>query len=168
MNRREYFLFPDVAHAKRAVEDLKEAGISSDAMHVMAKSGIDLGSLPKASEKQRKDICCTVENILWNGNFALFGLGLIGFAISLWLLSATWTLVFAAIMLFTFLVGGRFASVVPRVHLNEFKDALSHGEILLAVDLPKDEVHVIDQLIGRQHPEAVRGGVSWTLPALEH
>ena len=157
MNRRQYFLFPDVAQAKCAVEDLKEAGISSRAMHAVAKNGIDLDPLPRASEKQRKDICCTIENILWRGNFALFGIGLLGFVYSLWLPSTVSALIFFTIMLVSFFVGERFATVVPRVHLNEFKDALSHGEILLAVDMPKDKVPEIDNMMGRRSKLDVSG-----------
>ncbi len=69
-------------------------------------------------------------------------------------------------MVVTFLAGERFAATVPNVHLSEFRDALRHGEIVLAVDLPKDRLHPIDRRLISRHPEAVRGGVSWTFPAL--
>ena len=167
MLRRQYFLFPDVAKAKCAVEDLKEAGIPPTAMHALANSNIDLDPLPRAGERQPRDICCTVEKILCRAYYLVFTVGLIGLIYSLWLPSTVWAIVFTTIMMVSFVFGERYARIIPRAHLNEFKDALSYGEILLAIDLPKEKVHSISQMMSRQHPDAVRGGSSWTLPILE-
>ena len=52
---------------------------------------------------------------------------------------------------------------VPDVHLTEFTDALSHGEILLMVDVPASRVAEIEDFVHHRYPEAVVGGVSWTV-----
>ena len=54
---------------------------------------------------------------------------------------------------------------VPDVHLTEFTDALSHGEVLLMVDVPVDRVAEIEKAVHHRHPEAVVGGVSWAVDA---
>jgi hypothetical protein len=52
---------------------------------------------------------------------------------------------------------------VPHCHLNQMKVPLQHGEVVLLIDLPKNRVHEITQLVERHHPEAGLGGVGWTL-----
>ncbi len=59
----------------------------------------------------------------------------------------------------------RGALKVPDVHLTEFTDALSHGEVLLMVDVPSRRVAEIENFIYHRFPEAVVGGVGWTLDA---
>jgi hypothetical protein len=69
-------------------------------------------------------------------------------------------------------IGGRhvkkiilFAVHVPDVHLTEFTDAVSHGEILLMVDVPSKRVTEIGGVVRRNYPEAVAGGVSLSVDA---
>ena len=50
-------------------------------------------------------------------------------------------------------------------HLDEFRDAMAHGEILLMVDVPEQQVADIENLVHHHHPEATVGGVSWGTPA---
>ncbi len=49
MHRRLYFLFPEVEHARRVVEELEQAGVDNDHIHAMARPEIDLSSLPRAT-----------------------------------------------------------------------------------------------------------------------
>jgi pheromone shutdown protein TraB len=51
---------------------------------------------------------------------------------------------------------------MPMVHLDEFHDALRHGELLLMVDVSRDCVEDVEELMRRRHPEAVTGGSVWT------
>jgi len=69
-------------------------------------------------------------------------------------------------MAVNFLVGVRFVRL-PNAHLNELKDALAHGEILLMVDVSEDRVAVVEKLIHNHHPEAAVGGVSPGTPAFD-
>ena len=50
MKRRLYFLLPDTGHARAVANDLKVFSIKTDAMHVLAKPGVDLSGLPVGGE----------------------------------------------------------------------------------------------------------------------
>lgn len=56
MYKRLYFLSPDANHAQTVVNELVEFDINRDHMHTMAKHGVDLGDLPRASLRQRRDM----------------------------------------------------------------------------------------------------------------
>lgn len=51
---------------------------------------------------------------------------------------------------------------MPTTHLDEFHEALRHGELLLMVDVSRDCVEDVEELMRRRHPEAVNGGSGWT------
>jgi hypothetical protein len=142
MKRRLYFLFPDVEKARRVVEDLTRAGIDQMHMHALAKEGVALPGLPGATSLQRADWGRRIERMLWGGNLTVFA------------------------MLATFAAGATFAPKVPNVHLEEFRDALAHGEVLLMVDVPRARVAEVEEQVHRHHPEATVGGVGWAADAL--
>ena len=166
MTRRLYFLFPKVEHARRVVEELKQAGIDKAHVHAMARADIDISSLPVATPQQKNDKVWFVERLFWNGNLAVFGLALIGLLISLYWGFSVWSGLAIVVLLVTFIAGERFAVKVPHAHLNEVKGALAHGEILLMVDIPKQRITEVNDLVYRRHPEGGFGGVGWTIEAL--
>ena len=81
------------------------------------------------------------------------------------LLTQLYTLAFASfiVMVVTFVLGDLFATFMPRVHLREFEDALSHGEVLLMIDVPSQQVAEIEARVLHHHPAAIPGGASWTI-----
>ena len=166
MLRRLFFLFPDTAHAERTVDDLVQRGVKRRYIHAIGE-GVDLGSLPEATERQKKDIKFRLEWFIWNTNLVLFTVALTVMIASLVIGSALWAAISLLVMLLTFVGGEQFAVKVPDVHLTEFADALSHGEVLLMLDVPVSRVAEIEDLVHRRHPEAVVGGVSWTIDALK-
>jgi hypothetical protein len=167
MKRRLYFLLPDTGHTRAVVNDLKVFGINTDAMHTLAKPGVDLSSLPVATGRQRRDSSARLETILWDGNLAIFFIALAALiTIAYMQLGWFWLLLPAAVMLVTFVSGVVFTSQVPNVHLSEFRDAMRHGEILLMVDVPVWRVERVGALVHKHHPEAVVGGVGWYIDAL--
>jgi hypothetical protein len=167
MKRRLYFLLPDAAHARAVVNELMASGIRYNAMHVVAKPGLETGDLPVATSRQREDIGGRLETAVWDGNLALFFAALLALA-GLFLLEVhwTWLLVPVAVMLATFTAGLVFTARIPNVHLSEFTDAIHHGELLLMVDVPVWQVSYVESLVHRHHPEAVAGGVGWHLDIL--
>ena len=68
VERRLYFLLPDVAHARAVVAKLEKNGIERKYTHVIAAKGIDLEGLPLASPNQRMDLGARLETILRDGN----------------------------------------------------------------------------------------------------
>jgi len=165
MNRRLYFLIPDRAHALSVVDELAREGVSTGNIHTLGDRGTQLDGLPTASLRQTNDAAGHLEDFLWNANLLSF---VVALGIFIVLLVTTgwnlWLLVPAAIMMANFLAGLRFTRL-PNTHLDEFRDALAHGEILLMVDVTEERVADIENLVHRHHPEATVGGVSWGTPA---
>jgi len=161
MNRRLYFLLPDRTHALSIVNELAATGLDLGQMHTLADKRVPLDGLPNASDRQRHDTARQIETILWDSNLVVFGLSLGVLATLLIIQGLTaWLLLPLAMMLATFLAGLRFTRV-PNVHLDEFRDAMAHGEILLMVDVPEGRVADIEDRVHHHHPEAAVGGVGW-------
>jgi hypothetical protein len=167
VERRLYFLLPDVEHARTVVAILEKNGIEHKYTHTITAQGIDLEGLPLASPNQRTDLGARLETIFWDGNLVLFFLALMTLVVLILTnVSGFWLLVPASIMLTTVLAGVGFTKYIPNVHLSEFADALHHQEILLMVDVPAGQVARVEKLIHYNHPEAVTGGVGWHIAAL--
>jgi len=168
VERRLYFLLPDVAHARAVVAKLEKNGIERKYTHVIAAKGIDLEGLPLASPNQRMDLGARLETIFWNGNLMLFFLALMALVVLMLVnVSGLWLVLASTIMLTTFIVGVGFTNFIPNVHLSEFADALRHQEILLMVDVSVGQIARVETLIHHNHPEAINGGVGWHINALQ-
>ena len=164
MLRRLFFLFPRVEHAQCVVDQLQARGIHRRQIHAISH-GIDTGALPEATERQKNDTTFLIERFLWAANLGVFALATSAFLISL-VASALWPgILFLLLMMASFIVGEQFVVRIPDVHLNEFTDALQHGEILLMIDVPLSRVAEIEGFIHHRHPEAVTGGVGWSIDA---
>jgi len=166
MLRRLFFLFPDTEHAQSVVNELIERGTHTRYIHAIAK-GVDLKSLPEATERQKTDTTFRLERFIWNANLMLFVVALIAFISSLMSGGLLWATITLLIMLVTFIAGKQFVVRVPDVHLTEFTDALSHGEVLLMVDVPAHRVAEIEDFVHHRHPEACVGGVGWAMDAFD-
>jgi len=166
MFRRVYFLSPDVEHAQTVVADLRQTGVDRTQIHAMAREDIDIGSLPAATKDQKRDRVWLLDRLFWTGDLAIFALALLGLVLALYWGLYIWAVLAAVVMVTSFVMGEIFATKVPHVHLSEVKGALARGEILLMVDIPKQRVHEISELISRHHPETDPSGVGWTIQAL--
>lgn len=166
MKRRLYFILPDEDHTLRLVEELEAAGITRDHIHAIPGLGANADRLPVATRRQRRDAAGLLERWTWLANLGLFALAMAGFA---WAAIAGHTVaavIGLAIAVAALASGVLFALRVPNVHLDEFRGALAHCEILLMVDVPRRRVAEIEALAERQHPEVIMGGASWTLERL--
>lgn len=164
--RRLYFVIPDEHQAVRIVEDLESTGIKRQYIHAIAGKGVTLTQLPPASEWQQHDAVWSLERGLWIGNLLLFSLVLIGFIGSIILGDYLWAVLAFVILALSLTAGALFAMRAPDTHLDEFRGALSHREVLLMVDVPKWRVAEIEEIVYRRHPEATPGGTGWTIHAL--
>lgn len=165
MKRRLYFLLPDRAHALSVVDELAHERISLENIHALGGEGTQLDGLPIASPRQFSDAASHLESFFWNANllslFVAIGIFMVLLVTTGWNL---WLLVPAAIMMANFLAGLRFTRL-PNTHLDEFRDALAHGEILLMVDVPEQRVADIEDQVHHHHPESTVGRVCWGSPA---
>ena len=164
MLRRLFFLFPDEPHAQSVVDELLSRDIPERRIHAVARN-IELKTLPQATRRQRNDTAFLIERLLWSANLVLFAIALGAFAYELVAGNYGWSLLPLAVMAATFIAGEQFVVHVPNVHITEFNDALSHGEILLMIDVPYSRVAEIEDFIHHKHPEAAVGGVSWAVEA---
>ncbi len=164
MLRRLFFLFPDEQHAQRVVDQLVGRDIPIERIHAIAPN-VKLKTLPQATLRQKNDTAFLIERFLWATNLAVFMLALIALGTTLVLGEIIWAMVCIGILAVTFVLGGQFFINVPNVHLTEFTDALSHGEILLMIDVPVNRVAEIEDFVHHKYPEAVVGGVSWSVDA---
>ena len=56
MNRRLYFILPDVEISRKVEDDLLLARITEYQMHFLGKRGTDMQDLPEESQIQKTDI----------------------------------------------------------------------------------------------------------------
>ena len=162
MKRRLYFIFSDINQARTAVADLDGLGVDLRHVHAVARSGMDLSGLPPATERQRRDVLKRLEKTLWGGNLMLFGIALVGLVLAVVFGNVIGTVVATAVMIASFVSGALFTLRMPTVHLDEFHEELRHGEMLLMVDVSRDCMEDVEELMRRRHPEAVTGGSGWT------
>jgi hypothetical protein len=164
--RRLYFVISDETQAAQVVNDLETVGVNRQHSHAIAGRGATLTRLPPATERQRQDAGSRLERLVWSGNLVLFFLATVGLLASLVWSSLLGAVLSVALMLLTLAGGALFALRVPDTHLDEFRGVLSHSEVLLMVDVPRQRVAEIEEMVRRRHPEAIPGGTGWTLEAL--
>lgn len=165
MNQRLYFLIPDREHAASIINELSQQGFDRDAIHTLAGKGLSNAGLPDSDAHQREDFAARLEFWSWRVNMAVFFLAAFACLLMLLAQAGLWLLLPVAIMVASFTLGERFTRL-PNTHLNEFRDALKHGEILLMVDTPVARVNEVEYRVHGRHPEAIAGGSSWNIPAL--
>jgi len=167
MRRRLYFLLPNVESVRRTVDELLLARIDVGHIHVMAKEGMSLQGLPEANILQKSDLVYGFERGLLIGGFT----GMIAGAIAVF--STTLGFEGGAIVLACAFAGGiigawasgMIGSDVINSRVKPFEKAIQRGEVLLMVDVPKEQVDDISNMITRQHPEAHDQQVDPTIPA---
>jgi hypothetical protein len=54
---------------------------------------------------------------------------------------------------------------VPNTRLKRFEEAIERGELLMMIDVPKDRVEEIEEMIKLHHAEAEIRGTEPTIPA---
>ena len=165
MWRRLYVAFPHAEQARGVVAELEQAGVKREQIHTIARPDVDIAGLPVANEAQRQDRVWFWERLFWNGNLAAFAVALVVAALALYAGAPGWAMVAAAAAIVAVVLGDLFAVKVPHVHLSEMRVPLNHGEVVLLVDVPRDRLLEIEQLVSRHHPEAGVGGVGWTIAA---
>jgi hypothetical protein len=169
MRRRIYWLLPDLASARKTMEDLLVARISEQHIHFVAHEGTDMSGLHEANLLQTSDVIRAAQAGLVIGGTAGAVLGALA-AVYFPIVGENpqWGLVAVLAM-----VGGAFgawsASMIgvstPSNRLKRFEKAIEDGQILLMVDAPRSRVDEIEQRLQALHPEAHLEGVEPNIPA---
>lgn len=170
MDRRMYFVLPDVETAGRVEHDLLLARVDDGRMHFLGKHGTDFGDLPEATVFQKSDI----RHGLFVGfvTGSILG-GLVGVLLVLYpeLIGIP---INSGVILATGAFGAAFGAATsgfligpstPNVHLKPFERDFEEGRILLMLDVPKQRVEEIREVILAHFPAAEDHGVDATMPA---
>ncbi len=166
--KRLYFLAPDTVSAKAIVNELLLARIEERHMHVLAKPGTAMESLPDASPLQKSDFIPATQRGLAMGGVAGTLAGLIAIA-----LPPSNVVIAGGIVLASTLsgagvgawLGGMVGLSMDNTRLERFKRAITEGELLMMIDIPMSRVEEISRLIKQTHPEAEIKGTEPTIPA---
>ncbi len=168
MNRRIYFLIPDVKTARTIVDELLLARIEWRHIHVLARQGIELEDLPEATLAQKSDLLPALARGAAAGGVSGMLAGLVAMAFP----PAGLTIAGGAVVAMT-LAGAGFGSWmstmigvdVPNTRIKQFQHAVEHGQLLMMVDVPAPRVEEIESLVKRHHQEADVEGTDPTIPA---
>jgi hypothetical protein len=168
--RRLYFLVPTVESATQIVDELLLARIEERHIHIAAKDHHALhdAHLPEANLLQESDFIPAVEKGiavggatgvvaglvaltfppagLVLGGGAILGMGVVGAGFGAW-------------------VSGMIGISAENSQIHEFHDAIESGQLLLMIDVPKDKIDEITDLVKKHHPEAEIEGTEPTIPA---
>jgi hypothetical protein len=166
--RRLYFTVPDLSTAHTVVDELLLKRVEERHIHIIAKEGTPLGDLPEANLLQKSDFIPAMERGLAMGGItgvlagiaavtlppagiilgggAILATGLVGAGIGSW-------------------ISGMIGMDVGNSQTTQFEAAIEAGEILVMVDVGKEQVGEIEDLIKTHHPEADMGGTDPHIPA---
>jgi hypothetical protein len=169
MRRRIYWLIPDLASARRTMDDLLLARIEERHIHFVGSEGADMTGLHAANVLQTSDVIRAVQmgSILGGAIGAIVG-ALISLYFPLVEGANHWWL---AVVLAALGAGfGAWASSLigvstPSHRLQRFEGAIEQGQILLMVDVPHMRVEEIEGRLNALHPEAHLEGEEPNIPA---
>jgi hypothetical protein len=163
--RRIYFLVPDLATTHKVVDELRSNGIEENDIHVLAKRDTPLEDLPEAGISIKTDFLPAVERGIALGGTTgllagLIGLRLAGFAIAggplLGIIMAGATI--------GSMMNGLMGMNSGNTRLKKFEEAIEQGELLILVDVPKERIEEVKQMVKKHHPDVDFEGVEPFLP----
>ncbi|QSA96367.1 DUF1269 domain-containing protein [Methylococcus sp. EFPC2] len=159
--RRIYFLAPNVELTRKIVDDLLLARVEERHIHVVGKQDLPLDDLPEASFLEKTDFVPALEQGIALGGGAGLLAGLVALVLPTGLIlggGAVFAITLAGAGL-----GGLMSSMigisVGNRRIEQFQKAVESGELLVMVDVPRDRVDEIEEIIKKHHPEAECEGV---------
>ncbi|OAI19819.1 hypothetical protein A1359_21530 [Methylomonas lenta] len=163
--RRIYFLAPDIETTHKVVDELRAEGIEERYIHVLAKRDTPLENMPEAGILEKTDFIPAVERGAALGATTgllagLVGLRFAGFAIAGG--PVLGVLVFGATI--GAMMSGLSGLQVGNSRVRDYADAIERGEFLVMIDIAKERIDAIRQLITKHHPSAEFEGIEPLLP----
>jgi len=167
MRRRMYYVMPDLASARRIMDDLLLARVEERHIHFLAKPGTPMDGLHECNVLQKTDLVHGAQTGLIVGAL----LGCIGgwLLVTFVLTEARWqiaTVIGTAIIgaLLGMWVSSMVGSAIPNSRLRQFDDLIDQGCILCMIDVPEHHVERVKTLLGERHPEAQDRGLDPHIP----
>jgi len=163
--KRIYFLVPDIETTHKIVDELRSEGIEDRHMHVLAKRNTPLQDLPEASEFQKTDFIPAVERGAALGATTGLLAGLIGLRFAGFTIAGGPVL---GILFYGATIGAMMSGLaglqVGNSKVKQYEKAIEKGELLLMVDVPKEQIDTLSKIVIKHHPNAVFEGIEPTLP----
>jgi hypothetical protein len=163
MNRRIYFMLPDVESAHVMMNEILLARVNANHIHFLAKEGTPMGDLPEATITERTDFIEGWE--VGMGLGALLGIiaGLLATWIPPWPFNNAFPRIGILICMLIGLIGGGLwtamvASAIPNTRLKMLAPKIEQGKVLMMVLAPFHRAQEIRDLVAKWHPEAVYSG----------
>ena len=166
--KRIYFLVPNIEITRQIVDELLLARIEERHMHILAKRGTPLGDLPEASVLQKTDFIPAMERGLALGGAAGTLAGLVALALPTGFVIGGGAIILAGALAGAGIgtwVSGMVGLSAGNTRLKPYEEAIEQGHFLLMVDVPKDKVEKVHELVLKHHPEAEFEGTEPTIPA---
>lgn len=165
MNRRLYFMLPDIDSAHAMLDDLLLARVNADRIHFLARPGTPMENLPEAAISERTDLIEGWE--IGMGLGALTGLvaGLVAISIPTWWYTKPIPVIATMLIcaLVGLLAGGMWTALVatniPNTQLKQFEGRIAKGQVLMMVLAPFHRVQEVRKLVAEKHPEAAYSGI---------
>ncbi len=155
--RRMYFLIPTIELTETIVKELEQQGVPHRHLHAVASIDQTLGDLPEANVWQKTELAHGLEWGTGIGGTA----GLLGGLLTVAFPPGGIVLGGGALLIGAAAGAGVGAAMMGLMkghehnhQLDDFKHEIESGEILLMVDVPKNDVEDLSELILRHHPEA--------------
>ncbi|HEX5864572.1 MAG TPA: DUF1269 domain-containing protein [Casimicrobiaceae bacterium] len=167
MRRRMYYVMPDIASARRIMDDLLLARVEERHIHFLAKPGTPMDGLHEANVLQKTDLVHGAQLGLVIG--ALLGCVSGGSLVYFGVPAPHWQIVtvigttLLGALLGTW-VSSMVGSAIPNSRLQQFDTLIDQGCILLMIDVPEHRVEEIKKLLGERHPEAQDRGLDPHIP----
>ncbi|HEY0562546.1 MAG TPA: hypothetical protein VGD04_04405 [Methylophilus sp.] len=165
MNRRLYFMLPDVDSAHNMLNELLLARVNAERIHFLAKPGTAMGDLPEAAVSERSGLIEGWEVGTGLGAIAGLAAGLVSIAIPTWWYTKPIP-ISATVIICTMvglLAGGLWTAIVatniPNSQLKRFESKIAKGQVLMIVNAPFHRVQDICKLVTEKHPEVDYAGV---------
>lgn len=167
--RRVYFLLPTPQRARAIVGELLVQRIEWRHMHVIANENVSIDGLPQASLAQSSDLLAS----LVRGTAVGCATGLLVALIALVVPPEDLRIASGTVMILT-LSGAGFGAWVaamigvemPNSRLKRFEEGLLRGELLIMIDVPKERVEEIEQVIELYDVQTQIEGIDPSMPAI--
>ena len=163
--RRIYFLAPTIEITHKIVDELRDLGIEDRHLHVLAKRDTPLQDLPEANEFQKTDFIPAIERGAALGASTGLLAGLVG------LRFAGFAIAGGPVLGFLFygatigaMMSGLAGLQVGNSIVKKYEEAIEGGELLVMVDLAKEQIGEITKIITKHHPTVEFEGIEPLLP----